>query len=340
MPDKEIKPLFLIQDTYSNKPSTFGLQNFVNIRNNFDSVNVDIDLFDSMSTDAPTVKRGEDPVKTNVRKFETKSATPLYFSMETDINAEMDRIRIPGETYQNLKTPEERRAFRVAQEVMEHNSKIDNTLESMLWQSMTAGTITTKNRVGVSETIDLLKPNDHIYQVANLWSNVSTSKPINDIVTAGNKNSDDSDAASDTVCFGWEAFLAFIEHDKVSKIFDNLRIDPGNLKAEIVNNKVTYVGTLAATGMEAWVVNTHRRDFATKNKVAHIDPKKVWVGSALTPKSLLGGRVDHKDCPSMVSRYAWKYSPDNGAHDIVAIMAAEIAVDNMPNASSYITVLA
>jgi hypothetical protein len=337
--DQKLIDLSLAQVNYTQSPSKFLTNTFATEIKPSDNISVQVDLVKEGIKTLPFIKRGQSPTRLETEKFSTGTYAPPLIKVELPLPANIDTDRIPGESIANQYTPEQRRQYRINRELMLLNKRADAVEEAQMAEGMFTGVITTKDQSGtVNATIDLIKKPTHLITVANLWNSASAD-PLNNLMTACGLNEDDSDIPSTHVIFGWEAFLAMLQVEKVSKIFDSLNIKINEIEAAVRQQSAVRIGVLGISGLEGWVINTSYRDFATGLRTKHLDPKKVWVGSILSPKTRYFARVEHKMAPSLSERFAYIYETEDKSSDIIGFQTAPLAVDNMPDASTTLTVL-
>jgi len=337
--DQKLVPLTIAQDTHTRNPSKFLLNTFVTKTEAFDSESVQVDLIKEGEKTLPSIQRGKDGVRLETEKFFTGSFVPPYFKLEVPLPANMDTDRIPGESILNPYTPDQRRAYRVNRELELLNKRMDRVEEAQMAEAMFNGTVTSRDINGNTiAQINLQKSGSHLLTVGTLWD-AGGADPLMDLMVACGLNEDDSDIPSTHAIFGWEAFLAMIQVEKVAKIFDSMNIKIDQIDAAIRQQSATRIGILGISGLEAWVLNTSYRDFATGDRVKHLDPKKVWVGSMHSPKSRYFARIDHKLAPSKSERFSYLYETNDKSSDIIGFQSAPLPVDNLPDASSTLTVL-
>lgn len=140
------------------------------------------------------------------------------------------------------KTPEERAADKLAEDLDDGKQRIYRSIEWMVAQSLTLGSIDVKGD-GVEENIDFGRESNltKVLTGSNLWSDPS-SDPRADLGKWKEEVLDASGVDPDICVMGRDVGNTYMKHPKVVDAFDKKDISRGEMRPEKKMEGVTYLG--------------------------------------------------------------------------------------------------
>jgi hypothetical protein len=283
-------------------PNSFLRDTFFKNVRNFESENVDVDIYKGKRKTAVYVSPIDEGKVISRNGYTTSSYKAPYINHKMVTTAEDVMKRSYGEiVYQNGMTPEDRAAEILAKDMTELDEMITRAEELQAAQAMFTGTITVKD----AAVIDFGMANTHkITLVGNdLWSDTTNSDPLAKMRAWRRLLIKDSGVTPDTVILSPEALDALLAHPKVTAKLDLLKLDNGQVDFQTLPNGVTYIGRLKDIGCDLWTYDEWYLDSADNTEKPYVPEKKVWMGSTRARFDRLYGVIKNMKALYSVPRF-------------------------------------
>lgn len=226
-------------------PKTFLLDTFFPTISQSDTETVDIDIIKGKRKLAPFVAPMHEGKVIANEGFNTLTFKPPYIKAKKITTATDLLKRGPGNTiYQNELSPMQKAAQKVGADLRELQETITRREEWMAAQALTTGKIHVIGE-GVNQEIDFHMPKDHKVELpaGKKWSDPN-SDPVSDLRRWQTKVVQDSGLVPRIAVLGTQALNALLEHKKVQKVLDNLRMSLGHIDPKALPNGAKYWGAI------------------------------------------------------------------------------------------------
>lgn len=229
----------------SQPPKTFLLDMFFPTIQQSDTDTVDIDIIKGKRKLAPFVAPMHEGKVIVDDGYHTDTFKPPYIKAKK-VTTAMDMLkRAPGNTiYQNDLSPSQKAAQKLGSDLRELQDMITRREEWMAAQALTKGKIHVQGE-GVNQVIDFQMNPSHKEVMANnqKWSE-PTSDPFRDLRRWQEKIVQDSGLVARTAVLGRDVLNALLDHKKVQKIFDNQRMQMGQIDPKSLPNGAKFWGII------------------------------------------------------------------------------------------------
>lgn len=179
--------------------------------------------------------------------------------------------RSPGEGIYTSKTPQERGAEKLVEDLAELEEMIARREEFMCGQALFTGKIDIVGE-GVDRVIDFGFTNKETLSGTDAWTD-SNSNPIADIKRWKRQVQKTGHVNPDVVIMSTDVVDAFVNHDKVQKLLNIRNLNIGEVKtAKELPNGVSYVGTLNGVGVDIFEYNEYYLDDFTDEEKPELKP--------------------------------------------------------------------
>lgn len=172
--------------------------------------------------------------------------------------------RLPGEHVYSPKTPEERAAERLGQDLAELDETVTRREEWMCAQTLFTGKIPVIGE-GINEVIDFGFSNKETLSGTSLWSD-SNSDPIAYLKAKHAEVQKNGFVNCDVCIMSQDVVAAFISHPKVKDVLDKNKMDYATIAPRQLPNGATYVGTINELGLDIYQYNAWYLDDWTNPK--------------------------------------------------------------------------
>lgn len=182
--------------------------------------------------------------------------------------------------YASATTPEERAAEELVKDLDDGRGRIDRRVEWMSAGALLNGTITVKGD-GVEDEIDYTRnaSNTKVLSGTALWSDVDNSDPRKNLSDWQEEVFDRSGVRPTEVVFGKDVANAYSKHPKVTAAFDKKWIDRGELRPEVLEDGVTYIGYDRELDLKMYKYVGKYTDPDTGTDTAYLPADKLILGS-------------------------------------------------------------
>lgn len=178
--------------------------------------------------------------------------------------------RLPGESLYSGRTPEERAAERLGQDLAKLDEMITRREEWMCAQALLTGKIPVIGE-GLNYDIDFQFTNKETLSGTDLWSNPD-SNPMEDIEKWYRKVQISGMVNPDICIMANDVANAFTQHPKVKDVLDVKNYELAVIKPKQLPNGVTYVGTINKLGLDIYQYNEWYLDDWTNPQQAETKP--------------------------------------------------------------------
>lgn len=294
MPLNLYETRIMLQAIEMMKPThTFLKDTFFPRINTFVSENVDVDYYKGRRKLAPFVSPRNSGKTMDRQGFVTKSFKPAMIKPQRIITGDDINKRSIGESIYSAKSPEERAAEILAQDLMDLDNAITRREEWMVAQILFTGKVDIKGE-DVDLTLNFDFDNKETLSGANLW-NAETSDPIADLKRWRLQVIKKSGVNPDRIIMSSDVIDAFINHGKVKSALDNRRIILGQIDPSVLPNGVTYIGSISILGLDIYSYDEWFYDEASKTEKPMVPEKTIMMGSSNARSSMLYGAVTLTD---------------------------------------------
>lgn len=275
----------------------------------FDTAEVDIDVYDGQRKLAPhtTVKGG--PIKFEKEGFKTFTYKPSHIFLEDETEAEDDFNRLIGNPLYSGETALQKAADTAARDLARMENAIVRTEELMAIQAATTGVVQLRDENGqLIGSIDFERDAGYKGElVATPWDQAS-SDPLADIRARNRFMKRRAGLNITDVILGSEAVDIFLQNEQVQAQLDNRRfLGLGEVEMQARDMGLTLVGTLEG-GKSVWEYEEYYIDPETDEELPMIDPKGMICASRNADSRMLYGAVkDEQGRLTMGSRFAYSY---------------------------------
>lgn len=294
MPLKLYETRVMLQAIEMMKPThTFLKDTFFPRTNTFVSETVDVDYYKGRRKMAPFVSPRSQGKVMDREGFTTKSFKPAMIKPQRIITGDDINKRSMGEGVYSVKSPDERAAEILAQDLTDLDNAITRREEWMAAQILFTGKV---DIIGedVKATLEFDFDNKKTLSGADLW-NVDTSDPIADLKKWRLQVIKESGINPDRVIMASDVVDAFINHEKVKSALDNRRIILGQVDPTVLPNGVTYIGSISILGLDVYSYDEWYYDDEAKTEKPMVPEGTVMLGSSNARSSMLYGAVTLTD---------------------------------------------
>ena len=187
--------------------------------------------------------------------------------------------------------------------------------------------------------IDFNIPEGNVLGTDVEWQS-NTAKIWDDICKLADTVADSSQTSMDSLIVGREAFACMMGNKNFREIYDNRRVDLGQIKPKSLPNGGVYMGNLVSSDMDL-ALYQYRGSVTTYAGVEKnfIDPKKIYIGTEKNNNSFVWGRCsDLRAGDSKVFVKRWEDSDPNGVWLLAE--SCSIPLLKQPSAFGRMTVVA
>ena len=174
--------------------------------------------------------------------FTSETFEPPYLKPKMITDAGQFLTRSVGEDDYSGLSPTERAANQLREDIIDIDNQISRREEEMASQIITTGKVVAVGD-GINATIDFGLAGSHIITLTGTdkW-NDAASKPSVQCRQARRLSVQDSGYATDFCILGQSSADAFQDNADVLKKLDNLRVEMGQIKPELLPNGAVYIG--------------------------------------------------------------------------------------------------
>ncbi|MBM7580015.1 major capsid protein [Jeotgalibacillus terrae] len=223
-----------------------------------------------------------------------KTFTPATIKPMRPITAHDINKRAFGEGVYSTRTPEARALEMLAEDLIFLDEAITRREEWMAAQVIFTGKVEIIGE-GVDAVMDYGFTNKETLSGTDLWSDGTNSDPYGDLERYRLAVIKNSGVTADRVIMSSDVGAAFVSHPKVQKMLENRRITMGNIEPQKLANGVTYIGTIAALGLELYTYDEWYFDEETEEEKPMIPEGTLAVLSSRTKSQMLYGAVTLAD---------------------------------------------
>ena len=227
--------------------------------------------------------------------FKTSTYRPAFIAPYRVCTAEDAMQRLPGEQLYSGRSPNERAAAILAQDLNEMDKEITRTEEVMCAQALTTGKILIKGE-GVDEYLDFWKDLSSAEKpagtVSTLWT-AAGADPLSDLRTACRNIAQKSGLTPVEMIAGSKAIDALLKSLKGDNTaLNSRRIDLGQIDPRELEDGVSYVGALRLPNLDIFTYDEYYYDVATGKEKPMIPEDSVLIARRGVKTTRAYGLVD------------------------------------------------
>lgn len=211
---------------------------------------VDVDFKKGKRKMAPFVSPRIGGVVMDRQGYETKTYRIPRIAPERVITTDDLSQRSMGESIYSTRTPAERAAELLAEDLRELDEYITRREEWMCREVLFNGKVLMKGE-GVEQEVNYQFTNKETLSGESLWSE-ATSNPIADLKRWRLKVVQKTGKAPDVVIMESSVVDEFIKNKEVQKLMDLQRLNVGAIEPSIKDDAVTFIGRISALGLEIY----------------------------------------------------------------------------------------
>lgn len=250
-----------------------------------DTLQIGIDIIAGSKSLAPFRKIGKESTVVNSDSIVTKWFGPNQISLKVPTTAFDAAKRAAGMQISyadGIKTPEERVAFKLAQDQVKLTNMIYATIEKMCAEAISTDSVNNYDANGnLIETFSIGMKDDHKVTLgADKKWNTDGGTPLEDIDEWAAKVAEDSGLGGFKVYMGKNAAKALRTNDKVLKQLAANSALFANVRPEMPKDGAQFLG-FTASGAEIWVVTETYTNSAGNATPMLADNKVVVVGDGI-----------------------------------------------------------
>lgn len=220
-----------------------------NIRT-FDTGHVDVDYFKGRRRMAPFVSPRLAGKTISRDGFTTKTYQPPLIKPDRVITIDNLQKRVPGDNVYTRRSPADRGAILLAQDIIDLDNMIARREEWMYAQILFTGKVHMIGE-GVDELLNFDFTQKEILSGTSLWSNPA-SDPFTYLYGLRRKIVQSSGINPDILLMSGDVVPIFIQHAKIMGILDKKAVEVGRIEPRNLPNGATYIGTLSALGLDIY----------------------------------------------------------------------------------------
>lgn len=280
------------------RPKSFLLDTFFSGFRQFDTENVDIDIFKGKRRMAPFVSPVLEGKVVEKLGYTTNSYKPPYIKPKQPTTAQQILKRQPGEVAYGTQSLPERAAAELGRGLGDLLDMCTRRCEWMAAQGLNGGVINVVGD-GVNDTIDFQMAATHKITLAGgaLWT-ATTSDPVKDFSTWARLCSQDSGIVPNTGILGTDVANALINQLRNPSYngqgqLSSIKLTLGQLNPQLLPNGVTFLGTLTAPSLnidlytyDEWYISD-----ADGLEYPMVPVNKVFLGSTNAQNTKLYGAI-------------------------------------------------
>lgn len=224
--------------------------------------------------------------------YEVKSVKLPYIREIMRTGAEDVLRRAAGShIYDVSSSPAVRAAQQLGKDLAELQNRIMRRIEWNAAQVLDTGTISIVGK-GVNFSIDFgMDDADHVVDADTMWDQIGAD-PLTDLAAWIKLVQEDSGLVPDYCIMGTDAQAAFINNEKVQKLFDLKMVNVGTIDPKQLPNGVAFIGSLKHPGamIDVYSYNEIYED-DNENKQSLVPAKHVWIASSKAYTSMFYGPI-------------------------------------------------
>lgn len=332
------------------RPRTFLLDTFFPGFRQFDTTNVDIDIFKGKRRLAPFVSPVMEGKVVEKLGYTTNSYKPPYVKPKMSTTAQEILNRQQGQVIYGTQSLPERAAAELGRNLGDLLDMITRREEWMAAQALNGGVINVLGD-GVNDTIDFQMSASHKITLAGgtLWTAAGTSHPINDLTTWARLCAQDSGMVPNVVVMGSDVANAFINHADIKGnggLLSTVKISLGQIQPQLLPNGVSYLGTITAPSLnvDLYVYDEWYISDADGLEYPMVPVNKLFMGSSNAQNSRLYGAIQDMAAVAelggsiiAVPRFPKSWVTEDPSVRWLMIQSAPLVALNQPDANVVAT---
>ena len=272
--------------------------------------------------------------------YKTTTYKPAFVAPYRVCTAEDAMQRLPGEQLYSGRSPNDRAAAILAEDLNEMDKEITRTEEVMCSQALTTGKITIKGESVDDEVdfwADLAAADKPSSTVSTLWT-ASGADPLSDLRTVCRTIAQKSGLTPVEMIAGSKAVDALLNALKGdNSALNSRRIDLGQINPRELEDGVSYVGALRLPNLDVFTYDEYYYDEATSSDKPMIPADSVLIACRGVKTTRAYGLVDIINVADNTHQFvegdrvpnSW-LSMSNPAGRIVQLKSAPLMIVNEP----------
>lgn len=274
---------------------TFLKNLFFSKEKTFETHKIDIDIKKGTRKVAPFISRVIGGKIIPNTGYQTNTYEPPLVAPEKVTTCGDLLARLPGETIYGGSTPEEKAAKKMVEDLTELEDIITRREEVMVSQLVTTGTIIVKGE-GVNDSISFGLNKETLS--TKKWG-TSSADIYGDLDRWRKAVAAKGFVTPDTVVMGAKAAAAFIQDEKILKLFDNNRINVGTIVPKAAIAGASYIGRITALSLDIYSYDAVYLDDwttpGTETETKFIPENAVVIGCSETNNAMYYAGLDFAD---------------------------------------------
>lgn len=248
---------------------------------------ITFDIVKGRRTIAPYVSSRVAGKVLDKKGYRTDTYKPAYLKPKSVTTAGDFLKRMAGEVlYGGSKSPEQRAAEKLIEEMTYLDDSITRRLEQMCSEVIHTGKIVVKGD-GIDDEIDFGMDPDNlpVFSGSSLWTAHSTAKPLTDFKTLKRMALNKSGVAPVDVIFGTNAYDNFLQCEEIvgsstkKSLLDLTRVQLGQINPTELPGGVVYVGRITECALDIWTYDEWYVDEDSGIEQPMINPDSIILGS-------------------------------------------------------------
>lgn len=239
------------------RPGTFLKDTFFPGEKTFVTESVLFDVKKGRRKMAPVVAPRVGGITMDRQAFETKQITAPRVAPQRPMTLDDLAMRGFGEQINSRKTPAQRQVELTASDLQELDDAITRREEWMASQALFTGKVILKGRVSdsderfIEQEVDYGFTNTKTLSGTSKWGGAD-SDIIGDVRAWRLEVLKATGVAPDTLILGEAAVTAYLADENLQKVLDNRRMNMMDITPRLVDDAITFLGTLPGLGVEIY----------------------------------------------------------------------------------------
>lgn len=248
-------------------------------------------------------------------------------------------LKADGVFYADNKSPQQRLARKVAEELQDQIDMIGRRGEWMVASALTTGKVSIIGD-GIDDEVDFGMDPDHIKTLTGtaLWTDAE-SDPRADLKVWRTQIQKDSGIAPNTVVMGLDAINAYVNHAKVKDSYNLRRVDNGMIDPSILAGGVTYYGYDKELGLDIYSYTEWYFDEELGIDADLMPSDKIILGSTMAETVFAHGMIQDLDMLSATKYFTKSWTEQDPSVRYLLTQSAPLPIPTQVDAFMCNTVV-
>lgn len=320
-------------------PERFILDTFFPVVKEFDTRNVDMEIWKDKRRIAPFTNPLDTGKPVNSIGYKVVSVQPGYVKPFMRTTAQELLKKPIGQNIYAPVDPSSRAAAKLGEDLASLDDMIVRREEYMALLAMLDGEVDIVGD-GINRTVSFDFDATHFEALTgtDVWDNAA-SDPIADLLEWRLIVLRDSGRAPDVCIMGDSVAQAFLKHAKVQDLFNKWNVHPGEIDITASGNVISY-GYIKMLGMSIYTLNEFFIDPADSVEKQMFHAKKLVMTHSGARRARYYGAIENVDALVGISRFPSSWTTKNPSARFVMLESAPLPVIEQPDAHFSAQVLA